>query len=58
MIIANDVSQADIGFQSDENAVTILSANDSVAIKQTSKRNLAKLLVEIISQRYLDQDET
>ncbi len=58
MIIANDVSQAGIGFQSDENAVTILSANDSVAIKQTSKRNLAKLLVEIISQRYLDQRET
>lgn len=58
MIIANDVSQAGIGFQSDENAVTILSANDSVAIKQTSKRNLAKLLIEIISQRYLDQRET
>lgn len=55
MIVANDVSQACIGFQSDENAVTVISANDNLAIKQTSKLNLAKLLVDIISQHYLDQ---
>ena len=53
MIVANDVAQAGIGFQSDENAVTVITASDSLAIKQTSKLNLAKLLVDIISQHYL-----
>lgn len=55
LIVANDVSQAGIGFQSDENAVTVLTASDSVAIKQTTKLNLAKLLIDIISEHYLDQ---
>lgn len=55
LIVANDVSQASIGFQSDENAVTVISAHDSVTIKQTSKLNLAKLLIGIISQHHLEQ---
>ncbi len=57
MIVANDVAQAGIGFKSDENAVTVIMPDDSLAIKQTSKLNLAKLLVDIISQRYLQQHD-
>ncbi|MGI9287662.1 MAG: bifunctional phosphopantothenoylcysteine decarboxylase/phosphopantothenate--cysteine ligase CoaBC [Pseudomonadales bacterium] len=57
MIVANDVSQAGIGFQSDENAVTVLTTSNSVAIKQTTKLNLAKLLIDIISEHYFDQRE-
>lgn len=55
MIVANNVAQVGIGFRSDENAVTVITANDSLAIKQTSKLNLAKLLVDRISQDYLRQ---
>lgn len=58
MIIANDVAQAGIGFQSDENAVTVITANDSVAINQTSKLNLAKMLVDIICQHYREKHGT
>jgi len=51
-IIANDISNKSIGFESNENAVSIFYKNkDSEEIKQTSKINLANKIVErIISQ--------
>ncbi|BBB31245.1 bifunctional phosphopantothenoylcysteine decarboxylase/phosphopantothenate--cysteine ligase CoaBC [Neptunomonas japonica] len=52
MIIANDVSQAGIGFNSDENAVTLVTRDTHIEIPQTSKRQLATLLIEQISQLY------
>jgi phosphopantothenoylcysteine decarboxylase/phosphopantothenate--cysteine ligase len=53
MIIANDVANSEIGFNSDDNAVTIFSRNaDSIAIAQTSKQQLGRLLVEHIAARY------
>jgi phosphopantothenoylcysteine decarboxylase/phosphopantothenate--cysteine ligase len=52
MIIANDVSQAEIGFNSDENAVTLVTRDTHIEIPQTSKRQLATQLIEHISQLY------
>ncbi|WP_028470630.1 bifunctional phosphopantothenoylcysteine decarboxylase/phosphopantothenate--cysteine ligase CoaBC [Neptunomonas japonica] len=52
MIIANDVSQAGIGFNSDENAVTLVTQETHIEIPQTSKRQLATQLIEQISQLY------
>jgi phosphopantothenoylcysteine decarboxylase/phosphopantothenate--cysteine ligase len=53
MIIANDVANSEIGFNSDDNAVTIFSRNaDSIAIAQTSKQQLGRLLVEHIAAQY------
>ena len=51
-IIANDISNKSIGFESNENAVSIFYKNkDSEEIKQTSKINLANKIVErIINQ--------
>ena len=51
MIVANDVSQSDSGMESDENAVTIFFRNgESQTISRTSKKNIARALVKIISK--------
>lgn len=55
LIIANDVSRTDIGFNSDDNAVTVISATEVTDIPQASKRKLAGRLIEIISTAYNKQ---
>jgi len=52
LIIANDVSREDIGFNSDENAVTLISASATEALPQASKRQLATRLIEKIAAQY------
>ncbi|GAB2583202.1 bifunctional phosphopantothenoylcysteine decarboxylase/phosphopantothenate--cysteine ligase CoaBC [Nitrincola alkalisediminis] len=49
MIIANDVSIAGIGFNSDENQVTLITSTDEISLPQTSKRQLARQLIEQIA---------
>ncbi|ROR99102.1 phosphopantothenoylcysteine decarboxylase/phosphopantothenate--cysteine ligase [Sinobacterium caligoides] len=52
MIIANDVANSDIGFNSNDNAVTIFSkCGDSEAIAQTSKQQLGRLLIAKIATK-------
>lgn len=52
LIIANDVSREDIGFNSDENAVTLISATATETLPQASKRQLATRLIEKIAAQY------
>ncbi len=52
LIVANDVSNPEIGFNSDDNAVTLVSADDEVSLPQASKRQLARQLIEQIAQHY------
>ncbi|MCP4597362.1 bifunctional phosphopantothenoylcysteine decarboxylase/phosphopantothenate--cysteine ligase CoaBC [Neptuniibacter sp.] len=52
LIIANDVSRSDIGFNSDENAVTVISATEAEELPQASKRQLANRLIEKIAFQY------
>ncbi|QQD22646.1 bifunctional phosphopantothenoylcysteine decarboxylase/phosphopantothenate--cysteine ligase CoaBC [Oceanospirillaceae bacterium ASx5O] len=52
MIVANDVSRSDIGFNSDENAVTVFWQQSQQAFGQMSKTTLARELVRLIAQRY------
>ena len=52
LIIANDVSRSDIGFNSDENAVTVISATSIETLPQASKRQLAGRLIERIAAQY------
>lgn len=50
MIVANDVSRADIGMESADNEVTILFRDGQTKkISRTSKKNIARELVKIIS---------
>ncbi len=49
LIVANDVSNSDIGFGSEDNAVTLISAHESKVLTRTSKPKLARLIIEHIS---------
>ena len=49
MIIANDVSDSRIGFNSDNNAVTVITDDNEISIEQLPKRALAAALVEHIT---------
>jgi len=52
MIVANDVSQKDIGFGSENNAATIIAKNDEINLPLMPKRELAdKILDEVIKLR-------
>jgi len=50
LIIANDVSRADIGFNSDENAVTVISPDSATELPQASKRQLGGSLIKAIAE--------
>ena len=55
MIIANDVSDTRIGFNSDENSVTIIDPSGQQKLEQMGKRQLAKQLIDLIAARYAEQ---
>lgn len=57
MIAANDVSQQDIGFNSDQNALTIYWQGGEKHLDTTDKRTLAKQLVSTIIERYQDAQD-
>jgi phosphopantothenoylcysteine decarboxylase / phosphopantothenate---cysteine ligase len=52
LIVANDVSQPGIGFNSDDNAVTLVSRDAVLPLPQTSKRQLASQLIRQIADLY------
>ena len=50
-LIANDISRKDIGFESDENEVTILNKNGEMKhIEKASKKIIAKKILETITK--------
>ncbi len=57
MIIANDVAQAGIGFNSDENAVTVIQKAQQQRIPQTSKSQLARQLIALIAAAYENTEQ-
>ena len=52
LIIANDVSDPTIGFNSDDNRVTLIGADFEEPIGKSSKRQLAGHLVEMIAHHF------
>lgn len=49
MIVANDVSRTDIGFNSDENAVTAIWPDNEIALERASKAAIAQHLIQMIA---------
>ncbi|MBE0482909.1 MAG: bifunctional phosphopantothenoylcysteine decarboxylase/phosphopantothenate--cysteine ligase CoaBC [Bacterioplanes sp.] len=58
LIIANDVSRQDIGFNSDNNAVTVYWPDGQQDFADRSKNALAHDLIELIAQRYHNPPHT
>jgi len=50
LVIANDVSRSDIGFDSSENEVLLVSPDRAEPLPKMSKDHLAKHLIEIITE--------
>ena len=52
LIVANDVANQNIGFNSDDNAITIIDRQQQqLHFAQTSKQKIAAQLIEVIAQR-------
>ena len=56
LIIANDVSNKDIGFDSDDNEVTLITEKEKHLIKRQNKRKVSKKIIDFISGRINDQN--
>ena len=54
LIVANDVSKKDIGFDSDENEVTLITKKEQKKIKKASKKIVSKKIVEFIASRVVN----
>jgi phosphopantothenoylcysteine decarboxylase/phosphopantothenate--cysteine ligase len=50
LVIANDVSQSGIGFNADENEVTLVSTAGDFKLPRDSKHSLAQTLIEQIAE--------
>jgi phosphopantothenoylcysteine decarboxylase/phosphopantothenate--cysteine ligase len=51
MIVANDVSDSSIGFNSDNNAATVLWADGEQELALAGKAALARQIIELIARR-------
>lgn len=52
MIVANDVSNPDIGFNSDSNAATVIWADGERVLPVASKHTIARQLVALVAERF------
>jgi phosphopantothenoylcysteine decarboxylase/phosphopantothenate--cysteine ligase len=57
MIACNDVSRADIGFQSDDNAMTVFWQNGRIQLDKSPKAHIARALVALCAQQMNNLDE-
>ena len=51
MIIANDVSQGEIGFNSNDNEVTVIWTDGEKALARANKSAIARQIVELIADQ-------
>jgi phosphopantothenoylcysteine decarboxylase / phosphopantothenate---cysteine ligase len=52
LIAANDVARSDIGFNSEFNEISLISADDIIELRHGSKASVARALVEAVAARY------
>ncbi|MCK8624169.1 bifunctional phosphopantothenoylcysteine decarboxylase/phosphopantothenate--cysteine ligase CoaBC [Apilactobacillus sp. M161] len=51
LLIANDVSRKDIGFNSDFNQVTVISEEEQLSIQKSTKTEIANQIVQLICRK-------
>ena len=54
LVVANDVSDKSIGFDSDDNAVTLITKSRNLAIEKESKSKIAKRIIKLIAEEIND----
>jgi len=55
MIVANDVSNPAVGFNSDDNEVYVITSDDCVKIEQQNKKRVAENIVSLLAKKYTTQ---
>lgn len=55
LVVANNISESHIGFNSDDNAVTIIDKQSTTEISQRSKQQLARELIAYFAQKLAAQ---
>ena len=50
LIVANDVSDKEIGFDSDENEVTLITHKETQHIQKQNKKKISKKIIEFIAR--------
>jgi len=50
MIVFNDISRTDIGFDSDYNEVRVLSRDSEVVVNKAPKETIAEMILDNIAQ--------
>jgi phosphopantothenoylcysteine decarboxylase/phosphopantothenate--cysteine ligase len=50
LMVLNDISNPDIGFESQENAITLIDASNELAVPQASKDQIANSILERVDQ--------
>ena len=54
--MANDVSDKSIGFDSEENEVTLITKEEKQLLKKQNKKKISKKIIEFISGRINEQN--
>ena len=54
LIVANDVSNKEIGFDSNDNEVTLITRTEQQLIPKQNKRKISKKIVKFISKRIIE----
>ena len=55
VIVCNDVSDSSIGFESNENAVTVIYENGEKVLEKASKQEIARELIHLFGKLYSEQ---
>ena len=56
LIVANDVSDKSIGFDSEENEVTLITNEEKQLLTKQNKKKISKKIIEFISGRINEQN--
>ena len=56
LIVANDVSDKSIGFDSEENEVTLITSEEKQLLTKQNKKKISKKIIEFISGRINEQN--
>ena len=51
LIVANDVSDKEIGFNSEQNEVTLITTKEKTLIERQSKKKVSRQIIDFISDQ-------
>ncbi len=51
LIVANDVSDKEIGFNSEQNEVTLITSKEKTLIERQSKKKVSRQIIDFISDQ-------